>query len=62
MVHKSLAIAAVLAYQACAQTQAEKDAYPDMAENFDKWNMSWEPISVHTEDGYQMTAFHITGN
>ena len=62
MLHKSLAIAAVLAYQAAAQTQEQKDAYPDMAERFDKFGITWEPIDVHTEDGYQMTAFHITGN
>jgi len=33
-----------------------------MAERFDMFGITWEPIDVHTEDGYQMTAFHITGN
>ena len=53
--------AAVLAVFACAQTQEEKDAYPDYAVNFHNWGITWETEKVHTEDGYILTMWHITG-
>ena len=45
-----------------AQTQEEKDAYPDYTALFDKKGMTWEPIKIKTDDGYTLTMFHITGN
>lgn len=62
MFGKALAIcAAALIAGTQAQTQAEIDAYPEFATNFDKWGMTWESIPVHTDDGYTLTIFHITG-
>lgn len=52
---------AMLAVSVAGQTQEEIDAYPDYAENFNKHGMTWEPIKVHTEDGYTLTMFHVTG-
>jgi len=53
---------ALLTVNVLAQTQAELDAYPDYAGEFAKHDMTWESIKVHTEDGYTLTMFHVTGN
>ena len=53
---------AVLGAVAMAQTQAEKDAYPEHAEKFEKWGVTWEPIKVKTEDGWTLTVMHPTGD
>ena len=45
-----------------AQTQLEKETYPDYDAGFTKWGMTWESMKVHTEDGYTTTMFHVTGN
>ena len=45
-----------------AQSQEDKDTYPDYADAFARYNVTWEPIKVQTEDGYTLTMFHITGN
>ena len=37
-------------------------SYPDYAEPFDKYNLTWEPLKIKTEDGWTLTVFHITGD
>jgi len=32
-----------------------------MAAAFEKHGFTWEPVKVHTDDGYTLTAFHVTG-
>ena len=62
MFGKALAIgAAALFASTQAQTQEEIDAYPEFATNFAKYGMTWETIKVHTDDGYTLTVWHITG-
>ncbi len=56
-----LSFAAFIELAVNAQTDAEKLAYPDYTVEFDKWGYTWEPIKLHTEDGYTLTMFHITG-
>lgn len=53
---------ATFAVNALAQTPEEKAAYPEYAEGFAKWGYTWEPIKVHTDDGYTLTMFHFTGH
>ena len=63
MPYKSfLSALALLAQHSYAQTQADIEAYPFMAEKFALRNMTWEPVKFTTEDGYTITSFHITGN
>ena len=62
MFGKALAIcAAALFASTQAQTQEEIEAYPEFATNFAKWDITWETIPVHTDDGYTLTMWHITG-
>ena len=58
----STIFAAVLAVATQAQTDEDKLAYPDYAAAFAHQNLTWEPVKVHTENGYTLTAFHITGD
>ena len=37
-------------------------AYPDYTEPFAKYNLTWEPLKIKTEDGWTLTVFHITGD
>ena len=55
-------LSALLFTAAQAQTAAEIEAYPDYAETFEHLGMTWESVKVHTENGYTLTAFHITGS
>ena len=62
MFGKALAISAAALFASTqAQTQAEVEAYPEFATNFGKWGITWETIPVHTENGYTLTMWHITG-
>ena len=61
MLVKSLVSAACLAVAALGQTEQNKEDYPEFADNFAQWGFTWEPIKVHTDDGYTCTMFHITG-
>ena len=54
--------AALYAAQAAAQTDEEIAAYPDMAQGFAKHGITWESVKVTTDNGYILTAFHITGS
>ena len=45
-----------------AQTQEEIEAYPDYAEKFANQKLTWESVKVHTDNGYTLTAFHVTGS
>ena len=58
----AISSAAVLFSGALAQTQAEIDAYPEMATHFAAHGLTWESKKVKTENGYTMTVFHITGS
>ena len=33
-----------------------------MATGFAHWGVTWEPVKIHTDAGYTMTAFHVTGS
>ena len=59
---RTMMSAAVLAAVACAQTQEDIDMYPNYAEPFAKYNLTWEPIKIKTEAGWTLTMFHITGD
>ena len=63
MLHKLLGVgaASLLFASAYAQTQEEIEAYPEYAAGFGKFNMTWESIKLHTDDGYTLTMFHVTG-
>ena len=62
MFGKALAIVAATLFAGIqAQTTAEIEAYPEFATNFAKYNITWETIPVHTEDGYTLTMWHLTG-
>ena len=53
---------AMLALDVHAQTDEEKAAYPEYTEAFALQGLTWESHKVHTEDGYTLTAFHVTGD
>ena len=55
-------ISVVLAAMASAQTEEDMLSYPDYAAPFDKYNLTWEPLKIKTDDGYTLTLFHITGD
>ena len=44
-----------------AGINAEED-YRRMREVMDKWEYTWDPVKVTTEDGFILTTFHVTGN
>lgn len=35
--------------------------YPEFAKQMLYWGYKWEPIMVKTEDGFNLTTFHLTG-
>ena len=62
MYQKLLTAAAFAAASAYAQTQEEKDKYPEWARIMDTYGgYTWEAITVKTEDLWNLTMFHITG-
>ena len=28
----------------------------------DQYGFTWDPVKVHTDDGFILTTFHVTGN
>ena len=58
---KYFTAAALLAFVAQAQTQDEKDKYPEFAADMEWWGYTWEAFEVTTDDGYILANFHITG-
>ena len=54
--------AALISTVALAQTAAELEAYPDYAAEFGKSGITWETVKVKTDDGWNLTLFHITGD
>jgi hypothetical protein len=44
----------------CA-TYAKAEDYQRFADTMYNLGYDWEPIEVHTEDGYILTTFHVTG-
>ena len=46
---------------ALAQTQQDILSYPEYADSFAAFGLTWEPVKVETSDGYILTMFHITG-
>ena len=56
----SLALSA-LASLALAQTDEQKYEYSQFTAAIGIYNYTWEPIDVHTDDGYTLTMFHVTG-
>ena len=52
----------MLSIGAKAQTQEEIEAYPNYAEKFANQKLTWESVKVHTDNGYTLTAFHVTGS
>ena len=61
MYQKLLTAASFAAATAYAQTQEEKEKYPEWARIMSKYGYSWETKSVKTEDQWNLTLFHITG-
>ena len=59
--YASMALA-MLALDVQAQTDCEKAAYPEYTAAMAGQGLTWEPVKVHTDDGYTLTAFHITGD
>ena len=55
-------VAMLLAASGYAQTQEEREAYPEYTVGLDGLNLTWETVKLKTEDGYTLTAFHITGD
>ena len=39
-----------------------EEEYKRFAESIAYYGYTWEPVKVTTEDGFILTAFHITGN
>ena len=54
--------AALISTMALAQTTAEIEAYPEYATEFAKSGVTWETVKVKTEDGWNLTLWHLTGN
>ena len=62
MLTRVLSFATSLLFTTClAQTQEDKDTYPDYAKNLDLFGITWEPIKVKTENGWTLTLIHLTG-
>ena len=47
---------------ACAFAATAFAEYERFKEVMEWYNYDWEPVKVTTEDGFILTAFHITGN
>ena len=45
-----------------AQTDAQKEMYPQFTEAFGKYDIKWEPVEVTTDDGFILTLVHLTGD
>jgi hypothetical protein len=43
------------------QTDATKREYEHFARMMGIYGYGWEPIKVHTDDGYTLTMMHVTG-
>ena len=56
------AAAAAFAAVCSAQTAAEQKEYEEWHAAASMYGYTWEPLKVHTEDGYTLTMMKITGN
>jgi len=54
--------AAILGAVALAQTQEQREQYPTFTTMFDKYGVTWEPVMVKTEDGWNLNVLHPTGD
>ena len=54
--------AALLSLTASLVAASHDDEYTRFAVLMRALGYTWEPLEVHTEDGYILTTFHVTGN
>ena len=52
----------VLALTLAAVHAQETETYKRFADAIASYGYTWEALKVETDDGYELTTFHITGN
>ena len=55
-------ILGTFAAMVAAQTQQEREMYPEFTANFDKHGIKWEAVKAKTDDGYILTLMHLLGD
>ena len=48
--------------EAYEQSHHKHKKYPEMSKDMHRWGYTWDAYKVHTDDGYILTTFRITGN